>query len=221
MKKVMIAVPFMLIFCLGQLFGQKNMFNIGIEGGTNLTFLHKNTTAFPSNPGFGFAGGVSFQYNFSGRIGIKTGINFERRITKGSLEFTDENGQSLGTTRTNAHFDYMVVPVMGRLTWADKGKFYYINAGPHIGYLLRQINDLGAGYVVNDNLVLVENNTAIFENFDIGISAGVGAMFPINQKLYLTTEVRSNLGLRDMMPNPDNSIKTHSVNLMAGIAYRL
>jgi len=213
MKKVIIAVPFILIFCLGQLFGQKNIFNIGIEGGTNLTFLHKNTISSPSNQRLGFTGGLAVQYNLSERIGIKSGINFERRITTGLIELRDQNGMPEGTIRRNTYFDYMVIPVMGRMTWENKGKFYYVNAGPHVGYLFRQIDNF-PDYITS-------NNTNLYRNFDIGISAGIGAMFPINQNVYLTTEVRSNLGLRDMIPDPDQSIKTNSVNLMAGITYRL
>lgn len=211
MKKVMIAVPFMLIFCLGQLFSQKNTFNLGIEGGTNLTFLHKHTSLFPPNQRFGFASGVSFQYNFSKRVGIKTGINFERRIITERFEFIDENGQIIGDTRYNVRFDYVIVPLMGRITWANKGKFYYVNAGPHMGYLLRQTEELGG---------FVTDNTDVFENLDIGLSVGFGSMIPINQNLYLTLEIRNNLGLRDMLTT-DQSIKTNAVNILAGIAYRL
>jgi len=181
-----------------------------IEGGTNLTFLHKSTTLFPSNPKFGFTGGVSLQYNFSGRFGFKTAINFERRITKVATKSTEFNVVSVDN-RHHARFDYITIPLMARITWVDKGKFYYFNAGPHLGYLFRQVNDFNGD---------ITDNTAVFNNFDVGLSLGVGSMFPINKNLYLTTEVRNNLGLRDML-NTDNSIKTNAVNLLAGIVYRL
>lgn len=213
MKKLMIAVPFMLIFCFGQLFGQKNIFNISVESGTNLTFLHKNTTSFSSNPALGFAGGIAIQYNLSERIGIKTGIHFERRITKGSLEVTDENGMPDGNISANTRFDYMAVPLMAKITWENKGKFYYVNAGPQVGYLFRHIDNFRDYNSID--------NTALFHNFDIGLSAGVGSMFPINQNLYLTTEIRGNLGLRDMLIDADQSVKINSINLLAGILYRL
>ena len=213
MKKVMIAVPFILIFCLGQLFGQKNIFNIGVEGGTNLTFLHKNTTFLPFGQALGFTGGLSLQYNLSERIGIKTGINFERRVTTVRVDLTDANGQPDGVIIHNARFDYMIVPLMGKITWENKGKLYYVNAGPHLGYLSRQSNSNVHTYI--DGYSRGELN-----HLDIGISTGIGAMFPINQNIYLTTEVRSNLGLRDMLTT-DLTIKTNAVNLLAGIAYRL
>ena len=63
------------------------------------------------------------------------------------------------------------------------------------------------------------NNTASYNSLDAGISLGTGLQYPINEKWFLGSEIRGNMGLLNTLPSGDT--KVNSVNLLFGIAYRL
>ena len=211
----------MLLFCSSLIFGQTKNFNIGIEGGPSLISLHGNDVVESYNDlSLGFSGGLSFQYNFSKLVALRTNISFERKGLTTKIQATDEYGNPIGELTFHSNFNYLTLPLLGRLTFGKKINFY-VNAGPYLGYLLKQ-KDITEAFGEYPKTEM--DNTDNFKRLDFGITSGLGMNFPIQEKLLLSVEIRNNFGLTNISSLPvanDGSIKTNSTNLLVGVAYRI
>lgn len=188
--------------------------------GPSLISLRGNDILDKNNDlSFGFSSGLSFQYNFPKLISIRTNISFERKgfTTQGSA--TDQNGNQIGEITVHSYFDYLTIPILGRLTFGKKINFF-VNAGPYIGYLIKQTNVTEA---FSEYPKTETDNTDKFKRIDFGVTTGLGARIPIKSKIFLSIEIRNNLGLTNISSLPvvnDGSIKTNSTNVLFGIEYR-
>ena len=219
MNKFKNLILIVLLFCSSLLFGQTNKINIGFELGTSLNSLYGNDVLDDNEISFGFSGGLTFQYNFTGLVSLRTNISFERKGFATKIQLTDELGNSIGEVTSQSNFDYLTIPLLARFTFGKKIHFF-VNAGPYLGYLLKE-KDITEAFGEYQKLESV--NTDRFERLDFGITTGLGVIFSIQDKLLLTVEIRNNLGLVNISSLPvtnDGSIKTISTNLLIGIAYK-
>jgi hypothetical protein len=201
-------------------FGQRTIFDIGIEGSPTVTFLRGNDFIDNNHkPTTGFTGGLFFQYNFKKIISLRTNIAFERKGSVLTSQTTDINGNPLGEFTTNTHFDYLTLPILVRATFCKKVQFF-VNAGPYFGYLIKQ-TFVSKG----DNIpTSTSDNTSLNNRFDTGISTGLGLSVPIKTKFAFSFEVRNNLGLYNVSDVPvvnNGTIKTNSTNFLLGFTYKL
>jgi len=221
MNKLNIILLSTIIFCSTVSFGQTNKFDVGLEGCPSLTSLRGNdfVEAF-YDPTIGFSGGLTFQYNFSKLVSIRTNIAFERKGAIAKTQAIDIFGNPIGEVTSHINFDYLTVPLLARLTFRNKIKFF-VNVGPYLGYLVKQTFVVKA---FNEFPKSTSDNTVYYERIDVGLTAGLGVGLPIKEKLLLTLEIRNNLGLYNVSKLPvinDGTIKTNSTNLLIGIAYQL
>ena len=220
MNKLQNLVLITLIFSSSLIFGQTNKFEVGLEMGPSLISLRGNDILENHKDlSFGFSSGLTFQYNFPKFLSIRTNISFERKglTTKGMA--TDEYGNEIGEITFHSNFNYLTVPLLGRLTIGKKIKFF-VNAGPYVGYLIKQ-KDVTEAF--GDNPKTETDNTDNFEKLDFGITTGLGASFPIYNRLLISLEIRNNLGLTNISSVPvvnDGVIKTNSTNFLIGVAYK-
>jgi len=220
MDKLKTLFPTAIIFCSILSFGQVNKFDFGIEGGPSLASLRGNDFIKDFNdPTIGFSCGLTFQYNFQKLISIRTNIAFERKGSKSKIRATAIAGNPVGEITTHSNFDYLTLPILARLTFGNKVKFF-VNVGPYLGYLIKQTYVTDA---INEFPKSKTDNTSNFKRIDLGLTTGLGAGLPLNDKLLITLEIRNNLGLYNISSLPvanDGTIKTNSTNLMFGIAYK-
>ena len=207
-----LSIAFLLSF--SQLNAQTNKFELGVEASPSITFL--KGSSFIENfydPTLGFSGGLSFQYNIGKRIALRTNIAYERKggISRNNFYY---NGNLIQNSSINFNFDYLTLPILVRFSFGKKVK-YFVNTGPYFGYLLSQ-----TFVTKGDNFNTWTNDyTSATNKFDFGVSFGTGLQYPLKEKIYLSSEIRGNLGLYNTIPNGDT--KVNSVNLLLGIAYRL
>lgn len=218
--KCIITIIFTCVFA-SAISAQQNKFNIGIEGGPSLINLRGNGLGFTPDASIGFAGGLTFQYNFPKLLSLRTNIGYERKgAILSNILFTDANGQTLGTTTLHFNFDYFTMPIMLRANFGKKVNFF-LNGGIYFGYLIQQKtnSDGTAGLPIPSS----EDNTSNYYRFDTGVALGLGCEVPIKNKIVLSFELRNNTGLYNVVepimyysPN----LKTSSTNLLIGIAYK-
>lgn len=201
-------------------FAQQNKFEAGIEGGSGLRFLWGNALVRQYNdPAIGFAYGAAFQYNFPKYFSIRTNLFFERKgcLSKGT--YLDNNGNSLGTFRSQLDMDYLTLPILFRAGFGKKVKIFF-NAGPYFSYLNKTTLKY-KGPNVSGTFVL--DLTPNYKRIDIGLAAGIGFSMPLTKILALSFEIRNNLGLYNTSKLPvygNGSINTNSTNLLIGLAYK-
>ncbi len=201
-----LSITFSFLFC-SVLNAQTNKFEIGVEVSPSFTFLKGNDFIEKMYNGtLGYSGGISFQYNWGKRIALRTNIAYERKGGEGEFEFTDNYGASIGKGVVNLNFDYLTIPVLVRFTFGKRTK-YFINGGSYFGYLINQTLVFKGANSNGES-----NNTASYNSLDAGISLGTGIQYPINEKLFLSSEIRGNIGLYNILPGGD--VKVNSVNLL-------
>jgi hypothetical protein len=201
-------------------YGQTHQFELGVEGGPSLISLRGNRFIDHFHePTIGFTGGLFFQYNLKKIVSLRTNIAFERKGSLLTSKILDNLGNPIGEMNTNMHFDYLTLPILVRATFGKKVQFF-INAGPYIGYLIKQ-HTVSKG----DNIPsFTFDNTSQYKRFDTGISTGLGLSVPVKTKFAFTFEARNNLGLLNVshVQVIDNgTIKTNSTNFIFGFTYKL
>jgi hypothetical protein len=219
MNKLRNLILGILLFNSSLVFGQTKNFNIGIEGGPSLISLYGNDMVKSYNElSLGFSGGLSFQYNFSKLVALRTNLSFERKGLTSKIQETDEYGNPIEELTFHSNFNYLTLPLLGRLDFGKRINFY-VNVGPYLGYLLssREITEASGDFPKSEI-----DDTDDYKKLDFGITSGLGIIFPIQEKLLLSVEIRNNLGLTNISLLPvfnDGSIKTNSTNLLIGISY--
>jgi opacity protein-like surface antigen len=203
-------------------FGQTNKFEAGLEFGPSLKSLRGNDFIDDNKDiSFGFSVGLTFQYNFPKLISIRTNISYEKKGSSSKFKATDELGNPIGDINFGSNFDYLIIPLLVRFTFFKRTNFF-VNAGPYFGYLIKQRNFTEAfGEFPKEEIDNIDN----YKRNDFGISAGLGVRFPIKNKLFLSLEIRSNIGISNISSFPipsvnDWIIKTNSTNLLIGFEYR-
>ena len=186
-----------LLFITTQTFAQQNKYQIGIEGGPSLTTLRGNDTqdfTYTSSYSVGFA----LQYNITKLFSIHSNISYEKKGT----ELIHPTGSPESPYILKFNFDYLTVPILARLSFGTKAKFF-VNAGPYFGHLFEPTWE--------DN------------SFDFGLVTGLGGQIDLNKNLILSLELRNNLGLSPITaPHKEFEEKSYnnSINFLIGIAYK-
>jgi len=200
------------------IFAQNNKFDVGIEGGPSLISLRGNVALDNQTATVGFLGGVFCQYNISKMFSLRTGLAYEQKGTTSPTFVNDNLGNVLGQTDVRSQFNYLTMPILLRATTGQKIK-YFINMGPYFGYLINQrIETVDSEFTRG-----FTNNTFFYQRQDVGISSGLGVIFPIKSKFAISVEARNNLGLVNISTTPvvgAGTIKTNATNFLFGITYK-
>ncbi len=211
MKIIRTLIIGSLLFNSIDIFAQSQKYLVGFEGGPSLIILwgneglkdyHKNT--------IGYSGGVFLQHNLTEKVSLRTTLSFER---KGSQTVFDN-------PTTVLKLDYLTLPILARIHFGKK-KNYFFDAGPFIGYLLKETE-----VTTGDNVAkITSDNTSYFSKFDAGVSIGLGFAYPIKGNIIFSVEIRNNLGIYNIhlssISYKDAPVRTNSTNLLLGMAYRI
>jgi hypothetical protein len=200
---------------------------VGIEGGLNRPFFTKYESyedEIQSNNAYTI--GAMFQYNINPRYSIRTNISFDkRRFYTGNYQYTNEDIiVQLDNIQTYWNRTYVTLPILGRLTFGDKVKFF-VNAGPHFGLMFeneKQFDEIISGDSRPNparNLDFSLNHQ--FKRFDMGISAGIGMSVDIGEKFVGSLEARDNTGLFNISKLDADKVKNNGVNVLFGFAYKI
>lgn len=218
-KKTIILISILTLWT--SLHSQIGKFEIGIEGGPSLISLRGNKIIKETNiTTIGFSSGVSFQYNFPKLVSIRTNITFERKGFRSDLSVSNAYNEPLGELKYRSNFDYLIIPVLTRFHFGNKIKFF-ANAGPYFAYLIKQTEIIDSNNESQNSNI---DNIDRFNRYDFGVSGGLGFRLSIQNNIFMTTEVRHNLGLHNISQLPiinDGKISTNSTNLLLGFAYHI
>ena len=217
--KLTLFVLSLLLISSSDLSAQSGNMSIGFEAGPTYTFVRGNTIVEDlESPTYSFSAAGTYGIQFTNWLALHTALGFEKKGTKGDILFTNANGDQIGQSTYRSTFSYITLPVLARFSVGQKTKFYF-NAGPYFGLLVKQMFTSKSSSWLP---AISQDNTDDFKVLDIGVSAGIGALIPINEQLRLSFELRNNLGLRDINPyalTSDWPYKTNSTALLIGLNY--
>lgn len=205
-------------------YGQTNLLDIGVEGGLGVASLRGRGNDFITKSDhirISYEKGLFIQYNFKKIISIKTGAYYAKKGSSTRIPiFFDLPGPAIDTIKGEESFDYITVPLLVKVTFGNKIR-YFINAGPYMGFLLKQTEQYGP---IRQSPQTTLDGTDSYKKTEKGISTGAGVLFNYKQRLDFSMEIRNNLGLTNTSKLPvgnDREIKTNATNILLGISYKL
>ena len=184
--------------------------SVGIAVGPALSDL-RNRSDLPFEldlyePKLGIASEVNFTWRFSKNMGVRTGLGFEQKGAKSTLDYTNENGEAISDTIVRTKLNYLQIPLMLELRLG--GDFAWLfQLGQSYGLLINQQGEE----------VLMEG----FTKTDWSALAGIGLEFPVGEKMKLQLQSRFSYGLNDLAKTSVWEINNFSTGLLVGVQYDL
>ena len=179
--------------------------NLGVIGGLNLANLSVDPDQgvdISNRTAIGIGGILSFG------MGETLALQLEPMfLQKGAkLKFSEQGF----TLETEFKISYIEVPAMLKFAFGSSDTKPYVMAGPTVGFLL---SAKAEDEDVKDDV----------KSIDFGLAFGGGVSLPMGNNT-LFVEARYSLGLSDINDDPDDpdtSIKTKGIQIMAGITFPL
>lgn len=202
---------------------QPNRFSLALDAGISVASLTYDDTNLDDiyDSRLGYAAGTTFHYNFSKLFSLLTGIMYERKGASSDITFADNTGTIIGKTKLRDNFDYLVVPLLLRVTTANKVNFN-INAGPYLGILLKRQWKYKDKVISPNGTPLTEPDlTDETEKSEIGIAGGIGITTRLSEKVDLSLQLRDYKGLTNDLPFDNVSLTTNSLLFLAGVVFKL
>jgi len=195
MQKIFVTILILSAICttaLAQTKGNTEFgVNIGLNGATVTTNQYTNTSYRT-----GFNAGVSGEYYFSDRWGVKVKLSYEQKgWNDGSIGYG--NGPSFST---DYKLDYITIPVMANWHFG-RTRNWYLNFGPYVGILINAKLTASA-----------DDAKALFNTVDGGLAAGIGIKFPVAPHTKLFIEINGQGGASDIVKNNTDAALRNSVS---------
>jgi len=217
--KTQLIIWFLCTFMVSALMGQ-NQLSVGVVGSPSVVFLRDDRIDSRIVPKIAYSCGIKLQFNLNEILSLSTDIQYEKKglQTKDILEVTDDNG--LIDRRISKYYnclDYITIPLILRVNFGKKTKIF-LSSGIFMGYLLQQ-----KSLYYSKDYLNKQNQTKDYKKWDWGVSMGVGVSYPLSQKLFLTAEIRNNLGLYNTynIKFANSAIFTNSTNILLGASLKI
>jgi hypothetical protein len=212
MNHILKTLTLIFIFAGNVLHAQKNRFDVGIEGGPNLSFFIQKGTAYSGNrtPNIFASSGIIFQYNCKKVFSFRTGLSYQQKGYQTAV-YGQENAKS------TSRFDYLTLPFLVRATFGKKVHFF-LNVGPYIGFLIGKTDRLAI-----ESYEPIGNEKEDYRPRDFGFAGGLGIAVPIKKHWMISLEARNYSGILDIHIHPgvNGYVLTNTTDLNLGVAYRL
>ncbi|WP_430403775.1 porin family protein [Fluviicola sp.] len=216
MNLILKSFTLLLVFAVNFSYAQKNRFDVGIEGGPNLsTILNEESTNNYQLSILGSAG-TFFQYNCKKTISFKTGLFYQQKGYQWKQDQIDLDDSSIGKGKFTSHLDYLTLPLLTKITFGKKINFF-VNAGPYIGFLLQKTEQLKTSNPSNSYKYQDMQGT---NRFDFGLTGGLGLGIPIKEKWLITIEARNYSGIMNIATN-GTKLHTNTTDFNIGFAYKM
>ncbi|MBK8673105.1 MAG: PorT family protein [Bacteroidetes bacterium] len=162
---------------------------LGIQGGPTVTKSFGKTIFKPSAD-IRYATEIYVKYNFTSKIGIRTGLGFEDKgYTIKGISKADFMGNIISTGNLHHHLQYITIPILAEFTFGKK-VLPFFNTGLYLGILTKS-QDIAK---FDDKTTYKYDATQYYKRADIGFVIGFGFKVPIKTKFLLITEIRNNIG---------------------------
>jgi opacity protein-like surface antigen len=180
-----------------------------LEFGANIGFNSANIAYANSNASSdylgGFNAGVSLEYYFSNRWGIKGKLIYDQKgWGNGFLTYYDGT-QTTEIDGVNIHLNYITVPIMANWHFG-RTRNWYLNFGPYVGFLM--------------NAKESSSNTDVKDGFnstDFGLAAGIGVKFPVSNRVKMFIEADGQSGITDIFKdNPGSAVQNQRSSINIG-----
>ncbi len=188
MTKIFAALLIAMGICTASLAQVKNSVEFGANIGYNGAYVQESGAYNHTDGVGGFNVGVSAEYYFSDRWGIKGKVIYDQKgWGNGFLDEPD------GSTIEGVNFklNYVTIPIMANWHFG-RMRNWYLHFGPYAGFL---VNTNAGGTDVKD----------AFNSSDFGLDVGIGIKIPVSNNAKLFIEYDGQSGVSNIFNSGDGS----------------
>lgn len=206
MKKLLWLASISIFGILNGYSQDKGDIELGVGAGINLSNVSsydgQNNTSYLT----ALNAGVSGEYYFSDRWGIKAKLIYENKgWADGFISIENTN-----SFESDFKLTYITLPIMANWHFGSK-RNWYLNFGPYAGFLLD----------AEDSELKIDLKDA-FKSTDFGLALGIGYKFVISDRTKLYIEYDGQSGLIDIFEdNSGDVIKNNRSSLNVGVLFNL
>lgn len=216
-----LKIIFLFILITTSIRAQVNKFDLGFEGGPNVSKIKGNkTSSLKYEPIIYGSFALTFQYNLPKLFSIRAAIGYERKGHQMQMQVTDENGTFIENTIFQSQFNYITLPILARFSFGKNIKFF-LNIGAYGGFLFKEVDRIGE---TEHFKAIDQTNTKNFKQFDYGLAGGFGLSVPMKSRWNVSLELRNNFGLENISSVPlfnNGQVITNTTNILLGFSYKL
>lgn len=210
MKKFLITIVILLgIYTIGKAqateVGTIKNPEFGLNFGFNQAYVSQGQSYNNSDPVNGINVGISAEYYFSDRWGIKAKAIYDQKGWGNGFLTTSD-----GTTLDGVNFqlNYITVPVMANWHFA-RNRNWYLHFGPYVGFLM-------SAKETTDNI----DTKSAFSSTDFGFAAGIGVKIPLSNSVKLFFELEGQGGATNLTnDNSGGTIQSERSSINIGITF--
>lgn len=224
MKKFIpfIAILFLSLNAYAQIESPRNILEIGIAGGLNMSKMDVQPT-IRQNLLNGINGGLSIRYTsekyFKMICAAQLEVNFSQRGWDEDFDDETKNGYS----RT---LNYIEIPFFAHLAFGKepRGVQFFINLGPQIGFLISDSEDYKGEWAIESRPSTIQPiyGKEIQNKFEYGIAGGLGLELKTKAGNFFI-EGRYYYGLSDIFSNSktDDFGRSANTTIYARLGYSI
>jgi hypothetical protein len=157
---------------------------------------------------------VNTELTINDHFAIMPAFGYERKGSSDHIIMLDMNGQEAGTAVVKINYDYLIFPLLLKYYPSEKRQFY-LSAGPYFSHLLSCKEKNGSQTIdIKDQV----------QNFDFGVAAGFGFIYPLTENFALDCGTRFNIGLLNTQKldiyGDGEPIRTFSLGFLSCLKYK-
>jgi opacity protein-like surface antigen len=181
-----------------------NSSEFGVNVGVNQSTVQYSGTGENADYKGGINLGVSGEYYFTDRWGIKAKVIYDQKgWANGYLILTD--GTEIDGV--DYHLNYVTIPIMANWHFG-RTRNWFIDFGPYLGFLASSNETSHSADV-----------SPLFNSTDVGISLGIGVKIPVSNKAKLFFEYEGQGGFTNVFTQSDGTYQNIRSSLNFGVIF--
>ena len=174
--------------------------NIGLNQSTVQYSGTQENAAYKS----GFNLGVSAEYYFSDRWGIKGKVIYDEKGWANGFLVLNDGTEIDGV---DYHLNYITIPIMANWHFG-RARNWYLDFGPYLGFLASANESSNSA-----------NVKPLFNSTDVGIAFGLGVKIPISDKAKLFFEYEGEGGFTNVFTQSDGTYQNIRSSINIGLIF--
>lgn len=159
----------------------------------------------------GYLVGASVEFELNRKVALKPELLLEQKGGCDEVEFTDENGWSLGLSDVYLTFNNLTLPVQLKFSPFNNNKIYF-TAGEYLGYLLWVGERLNSKNGESRNNK-IDMDRKYFTRWEVGFSIGSGIDIPLSKKGGIQVDLRYENAFAHFNPRILTTANTFSISV--------
>jgi hypothetical protein len=177
---------------------------IGIDIGLNSSTVQYSGTGENADYKVGFNMGVSAEYYFSNRWGIKAKVIYDQKGWDNGFLILNDGTEIDGV---DYHLNYITVPIMADWHFG-RMRNWYLNFGPYFGFLADASETSNSA-----------NVKPLFNSTDVGLAFGIGVKIPVSNTARFFIEYDGQGGLTNVFNQSDGTYQNIRSSFNVGLLF--